>query len=223
MDDTPAPPPTPRWHDQPDVLRDLALCDLEQGEVRPTLIAFRDDDPLFVATVRPFPKGGYEQPLTELGVLALMLRATRVALSLSGRAWSTNDPIPPVADGHGDLRQHVLVIHLADASGPQLVRRTDIHPVRVDADGRHRLGEAISADDGVGRVVDMLALMVAPPADAVPSQRSPDVEVLRAALRCQSAGHQLAWGESVARRLNVGLAVLDALDAQATRSAGRAA
>src|SRR5687767_6035135 len=84
--------------------KDVALSD----EVRPCLAAFAGDEPLLVAWWRPFPKGGYADPLIELLALACPLGADRVAQSLAGRATSLDDPIAPVVAGVGDLRQRVV-------------------------------------------------------------------------------------------------------------------
>lgn len=183
---------TPLWTDQPQLLADLAAGDLEAGiDIRPTLIAFVADEPLFLATLRPFAKGGHHDPIMEVAALALGLGATRIALSLAGRAWSTRDPVPPVVEGVGDLRERVLVVHAADGEADPVACRSIVH--RLDGD---RLGAvACDTDEEVlGWVVELLRRVVADP--------MPDgADALQQATRCDALGHDMAWAEEGLRRL----------------------
>lgn len=109
--------PTDSWDTVADAIRAGAQVDLEAGAPGGLyLAAAAGADGLFLATSRPFPKGGYADPVIELGSLAVVLGADRVAIGVTGRAWSLDDPIPPVSD-EGDLRQRVLTTILADGHG----------------------------------------------------------------------------------------------------------
>lgn len=193
----PHPDQVPTWADQADLLADLALIDLADGQIRPTLSAFRDDDPLLLATLRPFPPAGYHDPIIEVGALAMALGADRLALSLSGRAWSTRDPIPPVLDDVGDLRQHVLVVHLVDGTCAPPSQHTVIRAVTR---GGRALADPLPESPGEGWVPRALACMVA--------ERDLQVrpaDIADQLLRCEALGHTFAWGP-------VGLAIVrDAL------------
>lgn len=106
-----------RWEDLDAFLMGEAAHDLEAGAemARPCLAAYRGEAPCFIAFLRDFEKGEYADPMIELLALAAPLDCDRLALAISGRAWSFDDPIPPVTDDV-DLRQRVLVIERADAS-----------------------------------------------------------------------------------------------------------
>lgn len=189
---------TPSWDDQHGWLAELAADDLTDGEgVRPTLVAFNTEGPLFLATLRPFTKGGHHDPLIEVGALAMAMGARRLSVSLLGRAWSTEDPIPPVLPGTGDLRQPVLVVHSVDTVVDPHRKRSTIWPIADD----NTLGEPLSADDGSGWVVDALSVMAS-------SQDSglnlPDI--VGQAARCEALGHELAWGEEGLRQLELAAA-----------------
>lgn len=105
------------WDDVVDILLDRALQDLRDGlPVTPTLVAHRGDEPRCAVGLRPFPPGGHDDALIEAASLVLALQPNRLALSLAGRAWSLRDPIPPVVEGVGDLRQRVVVVHVVDGA-----------------------------------------------------------------------------------------------------------
>jgi hypothetical protein len=77
------------------------------------VLAAAGDTVLLVAQSRPFDPGAYDGPIIELGALALGLGADRLAVAVTGRAWSIDDPIPPVS-GAGDMRQRVLMVSAVD-------------------------------------------------------------------------------------------------------------
>jgi hypothetical protein len=194
--------PAPRWHDQRDLLLDLAAADLRAGApVRPTLVAFAGDQPLFLATLRPFARGRHADAVVEVGALALGLRADRLALSLAGRAWSTEDPIPPVS-ADADLRQRVVVVHAVDAAGAEPSGTTTVVPYDVAADGAVALGPAVGDDAGQGWVP--VALMAMARAAALPDDRpDADDELGAQVLRCERLGHVLAWSRQVRPRVDL--------------------
>ena len=218
----------PVWGDQPAFLTDLAVADLEAGmAVRATLVAFRGEQPLVLATLRPFASGAHHDAIIEVAALAWSLRADRVALSLSGRAWSLEDPVPPVVEGVGDLRQRVVVVHVAEATpdrddgdarrggsrtsrggartsrgGSRISRgrsTTHLTPVDVHDDGEVTCGEVLVRDDGVGWVADALtALVTADP--PIGSAFVLGQEAEAQAERCTALGHTLAFPTAPAPR-----------------------
>ena len=214
-------PVQPHWDSQAALLTDLAVHDLEVGgEVLPTFVAFLDDQALFLATLRPFPAGGYQRPLIEVGAVAIGLGANRAMVSLSGRAWSTRDPIAPVSD-HGDLRQRVITLHSADASLTptvvlnrivpyELVPTGPAHEVVVDCGSpdcpeEHRLathgvvetGATMCEASGVGWIPEALGAMVTTP-DAGQGDDGDPVALAHQIKRCESLGHRFAWAGDVA-------------------------
>lgn len=188
--------PRPRWHDQRHFLIDLAVTDLAGGgEVRPTLVAFCGEQPLFLATLRPFDQGAHLDAIVEVGALAAGVGADRVALSLSGRAWSQADPIPPVLGPDCDLRQRVIVVHAADATSDDPMCTSTIVPFDVGPDGTVVLGEGIADQAGEGWVPRALVVMATsgPPAD--------EADVARQLVRCERLGHGLAWSLDLQTRV----------------------
>ncbi|MGI9017694.1 MAG: hypothetical protein ACR2HR_11435 [Euzebya sp.] len=185
---------TPLWEDQPPLLIDLAVTDLQAGgEVRPTLVAFHGDQPLFLATVRPFAKGHYHDPIIELGAVAHGFGANRLLLSLSGRAWSLHDPIAPVLDEGCDLRQRVIALNQVDASIQPVVVQTTIVPFEVDPDGEVTIGRTITVDDGQGWVHQALAAMA-----STAEVSDFDDSLARQVYRCEQLGHTIAWSRDLA-------------------------
>lgn len=188
--------PSPCWADQPHLLRDLAIADLEGGgDVLPSLIAFSGEQALFLATLRPFGKGGHREPIIEVGAVAVGLNADRLLLSLSGRAWSTVDPIPPVLGNGEDLRQRVITLHDADGTADPATVTTSVIPFDVDsATGRVTTGPPLVCTDGHGWVPRALSLMVV-------SDHQPEVSIdgIGAQIqRCERLGHRLAWSVDLA-------------------------
>lgn len=188
----------PQWDAQPGLLGDLALQDLtEIGEVRPTLVAFTGDDALFLATLRPFAKGAYHEPMIELGALAMAAGANRLACSFGGRAWSLQDPIPPVVrdlGDAGDLRQRVVLVHVVDASRSRLRSVHHVRPVR-GPDTALRLDEPQVHGEGTGWLADALAIF------AANGRARPDETLIEQVIRCERLGHSLAWGDVGLARL----------------------
>lgn len=193
-------PTAPRWADQPTLLLDLAINDLEQGiGILPSLIAFRGEEALVLATLRSFDKGSHHDPIIEVATLAAVLGADRLVVSLGGRAWSMDDPIPPVLPDGPDLRQPVVVIHQVDASvDPPLISST-IQPydlAEIADDLAVLRGTPVTVADGTGwvpRVLLTVATACQGPHD--------DTDLLTLASRCERLGHRLAWSPSVGARL----------------------
>ena len=105
-----------RWDDVVEDLLGFAEDDLRRdGEVSPVLLAFSGEDERLVAWLRPFPKGAYHHPIGELLAITVPLGADRYAAMFSGRAWSVDDPIPPVSED-ADLRQRVVTVTAVDGA-----------------------------------------------------------------------------------------------------------
>ena len=188
-----------QWADVGTFLLEEATADLgATGDIRPCMLAFDGERPLFAAFVRSFGRGGYADPLIELLALAGGLDADRLALSLGGRAWSFADPIPPVVDGLGDLRQRVLCTLTVDGGGATAVATSRIRPFTV-AGGRVSWGDEVVTDAGEGWTVEALQLAV--------QRRSLlrcDVgQARRQARRCVELGHLLALAPDVVADLGL--------------------
>jgi hypothetical protein len=187
-----------RWDDVEDLLvemagHDLAGCD----EVNPALAAWRGSNMCFLAFLRPFAKGAYRQPLIELLALAVPLGADRLALSMGARAWSLNDPIPPVS-ADGDLRQRILVIEAVDAAGGDPQRRTVVVPFEV-RETAVIWGPRASQEVSVGWLGEALCSAVGPAMRS--ALRSGDADIARQARRVVELGHDLYLDLDVAERL----------------------
>jgi hypothetical protein len=146
------------WSDREDFLRSAADNDLRHccDEVHPCLLAFRGDDPLFAGWLRPFAQGDIEWTLFELLTLGAALDADRLALSAAGRAWSQEDPIPPVVPGVGDLRQRVLALTTLDgADRAEPERSSMLVPFEQTADGPS-WGDPLRLGPGEGRIENLM-------------------------------------------------------------------
>lgn len=108
------------------------LAGLDAPDPAPHLLAYHGRELLTLVWLRPFAPAAYQGPLIEALALALPLGADRVSIALPGRAWSMDDPVPPVTDGV-DLRQRVLTqvtVDGHDRDPPHLA--TVLHPFQVD-------------------------------------------------------------------------------------------
>ncbi|MGH3666294.1 MAG: hypothetical protein ACRDU8_09470 [Egibacteraceae bacterium] len=175
-----------RWEDLEELLVAEASEDLrDSGEVRPALSAFRGDDLLFLAWLRPFATGAYADPLIELCALAMPLDADRLALSISGRVWSLDDPIPPVTEG-ADLRQRALVVHVVDGAGDTLQSHSAIHPYDL-SHGDVSWAEPRRLEGGDGWICGALEIAVRDRARL----RADAGEIRKQAARVDRLGHEL--------------------------------
>jgi hypothetical protein len=186
------------WEDVERFLRDSAEEDLtNRGEVASCFVAFRGEDPLLLAYLRPFPKGGYADPIIEVAALAAPLGADRMAVAMGARAWSLDDPIAPVAP-EGDLRQRVVVVHGVDGAGGAPRPFGTIWPYSEEG-GAVGWGPPLRSDDAEGWIPAALATMVG-------AARRIDVtaeDLARQAARCLWLGHDLRLAPSVEERLAV--------------------
>lgn len=149
------------WTDVDDLHRWLA--DLDAPDPAPHLAAYAGDELLVLVRLRPFAPGAYQGPLVEALALALPMGADRVSLALPGRAWSLDDPVPPVTAG-ADLRQRVLTQVTVDGhqSGHPDVRMA-LHPFCIDGatPGTGLQWEAsIDPGPGEGWIPDALATLI---------------------------------------------------------------
>lgn len=174
--------------------------DLEAaGEVRPCFVAFRADEPLLLAWLRPFEKGAYHLPMIELISLACPLGADRLGLSLSGRAWSRDDPIPPVVNGVGDLRRRVVAIEAVDGTEDPPVRSSLIAPFDL-VEGSVRWGADRLSLDGADGWTSSLMLQAVLHGEEIDGT---DEDIREQALRCVALGHLVAFDPAVVERLDL--------------------
>lgn len=184
-----------------ELLRAGADLDLRiDGEAIPRFIAAEGELPLVVADVRSFPKGGYHDPLIELMALAVPMGADRVAVGITGRVASLEDPIPPVVDGVGDLRQPVLVVELVD--GHRQPARASTVLVPFDLAGREvRWHAPFDPGPGEGWIPSALSLLV----DRRDEMEVRPGDVLEQAERCAMLGHALTFEAEAAVRFGLDL------------------
>ncbi|HVM19312.1 MAG TPA: hypothetical protein VM307_05060 [Egibacteraceae bacterium] len=185
------------WTDVADLLKQEAEQDLDDGvPVSPCLAAGLDEDIALMAFLRPFPKGEYVNPMIELLALAGALGADRLALSISGRAWSLEDPVPPVVDGVGDLRQRVVVIHTVSATAGGTEATSTLHPFNVH-DGVVVWGTPVTNTSGEGWLLESLRVCVEQRA----ALRTNPAKAVQQLERCRALGHLVALTPDTARRL----------------------
>jgi hypothetical protein len=190
---------TSRWADDTDRLLTLASCDLTEGlPPRPTLTAYAGDEGIAVVGLRPFGPGELLHPLIELAALLLPLGADRFGLAVPGRAWSLDDPIPPVVD-EVDLRATVLTVLRLDGHGRDEPRTEGtLFPYAVDASGTPAFGPALDVGWPEGPATDGLWTLVRGRAEVVCT--SPVATVVQFA-RCLLRGHQVVLAPEVADHL----------------------
>lgn len=192
---TPVPPPLTTWPHLERLHRWYA--ELDTPDPRPHLVAFAGDVALVLVGLRPFGPGEHRGPLVEALALALPLGADRVSVALPGRAWSLDDPVPPVAEG-ADLRQRVLTQVTVDATGAEPPRAwTRLHPFTVGAgDGGLLWDEAIDPGPGEGWIPDALHTLLAHRDDAV--LRASSRQLAAQLERLVDLGHEVLLPDHVA-------------------------
>ena len=208
-----------RWADVERVLAGLARRELDGRElapgsetVTPILMAFAGETLRFVAYVREFDKGAYHAALIELLALAAPLDADRLAFCGSGRAWSLDDPVPPVTED-ADLRQRVLWMELADGSHGRPRRSSVVLPYDLEPQHSGSAADAVAVFAaqrvvwGERRVMPAAQGWIGSALECAVSTavrrrlRAPDVEIARQAARVESLGHRLYLEGTVALRL----------------------
>jgi hypothetical protein len=175
-----------RWEETETFLLDEAARDLAAGApARPCIVAFVDDQPLMVAFLRDHAKGAYADPMIEVLTIAGGLGANRLMASFSARAWSWDDPIPPVLPGVGDLRQRVVTLHRVDGAGAPLSAEDIIVAYSV-VDGQVRWGRRLAQQSAQGWIPQVLRVMVEQ-RDELAAVSS--TEIAQQVLRCDRLGH----------------------------------
>jgi hypothetical protein len=191
------------WDELHDFLLGEAANDLEAYEqVRPCLVAFRGDEPLFLAWFRPCDEGRYEQALIELLAVSCPLGADRLALSVSARTWSDKDQVSAVTPGVADPRQRVVLIESVDASTDPPERGSLIVPFSLRG-GRVRWEEDRLSLEGADGWMSQALFLAATDPEAVSGD---DEEIRKQVLRCVARGHLLAFDPKLVERLDLGVA-----------------
>jgi hypothetical protein len=195
-------PPVSTWDEVPGYLLELAHRDLAVSpEPLPSVVAFAGDRPMAVGVLRPFDRGGAVPALIELLALLLPLGVDRLGLTLTGRAWSTEDPVPPVCDD-GDLRQPVLVLVTADASHGPCALTCELRAILPDAAAAEgwRLSEELSGDElPEAPLVDALRILLEHRDEL--EDGTTDQALLTQLGRILLLGHALALAPEPAERL----------------------
>jgi hypothetical protein len=156
-------PPLLSWRNVEPFLLDEATQDLATGVgPLPTVAAAIDDEVVALGTLRPFDDTGPVPALVEVLALLLPLGVNRVALRLSGRAWSTLDPIPPVSEA-GDLRARVLLLVQADGLSRPCRISSQLHELQPEPTAQGwTLGAAIAGteDQPVAPLLEALGILL---------------------------------------------------------------
>lgn len=189
------PTPLTRWHQLDDLHRWYA--ELDAPDPRPHLVAFAGDLAILLIGLRPFAPGAYQGPLVEALALALPLGADRVSVALPGRAWSLDDPVPPVTED-ADLRQRVLTQVTVDGHGrdtPEVA--TSLHPFHVAAPPDTGLVWQPTLDPGPGEgwIPEALVTLVAGRHRVADDVTADGLE--RQAVRLVRLGHELLTPQDV--------------------------
>jgi hypothetical protein len=181
------------WDDLEQLLLELATDDLlADGEICPSLAAYRGQAPLLLGFLRSFDKGAYHDAVVELLALAMPLGADRLVFTAGARAWSWNDPLPPVVPGVGDLRQRVLAITFADGAAEDVESVSALHPFDLTGGGV-RWGEVVR-ERGDGWLSQALTVAL-----EHRDELSTGIDEAREqARRCAALGHKLAFSPAVA-------------------------
>ena len=187
------------WDDVERLLLELATDDLQaDGEICPSLGAYRGQAPLLLGFLRPFAKGAYHDAVVELLALAIPLGADRLVFTAGGRVWSWDDPVPPVVPGVGDLRQRALTITFVDGSGDDVDRVSALHPFDL-TDGSVQWGDPIR-ERGESWLADAMTVALQRRSELSAGLR----ETRKQARRCVRLGHELAFSPDVADLLALG-------------------
>jgi len=176
------------WKTREELFLDEAGRDLEAGaDPRACLLACRGDELVLIASLRRFSKGDHAQALLEVLALAMPLRLDRLALSISARAWSLEDPIPPVLGDGEDLRQRVLVVVEAEAGGGGA--RSWLRPFD-HVEGLTTWGDRLDEPRPAGELASMIGLAV----EHADRLSASDDDLRAQAQRCLDLGHFLLAG-----------------------------
>lgn len=188
------------WDTATDRLLALATADLDDGlPPCPTLAAYAGEDGIALVGLRPFGAGELVGPLLELAALLLPLGADRFALALPGRAWSTEDPIPPVLD-EVDLRRTVLTLLRIDGHGPGEPRCAgSLYPYGRGADGVARFDEPTDVGWPEGEATGVLRGLLGSGRDRLAA--ADPSSIVHQFARCLLRGHHVVLAPDVAEHL----------------------
>jgi hypothetical protein len=98
----------------------------------------------------------------------------------------------------GDLRQRVVIVHVADAASEPVVRLA-VHPFDL-AGGCFRWGDVVTHAPAPGWISDMLRIFVV---DGPRKLRASRREIVRQLNRCGRLGHVVALAPPAAERLRI--------------------
>jgi hypothetical protein len=188
------------WDEVEELLLALADEELRRGydPAMACLVAFAGEDLRFLAFLRPFPRGAYHAPLIELLALAGPLGSDRLAFASTGRAWSLDDPIPPVTED-ADLRQRVLMIQLVDGTSGPPSHRSVVLPFDDGPDGAPVWGPRHEHEAVEGWIAEVLRVAVG--AELRARLPAGDAAVAAQARRCLALGHALYLAEDLEQRI----------------------
>lgn len=188
------------WKDVGALFRSCAESDLlAHGEVDPAIGAFDGEELQFLAWLRPFGKGHHGRPLLELSALAVLLGANRMVVSMGARAWSMDDPVPPVIED-ADLRQRVVAMTFVDGSDGGDRLWSELSPFDL-RDGEVVWQPTVHLDEGEGMVGELLRRSV-----VEARAQSQDAGAVRRQLRrVARRGHSVYLSEPLAHRLGEAL------------------
>jgi hypothetical protein len=192
-------PSAPSWSEAATTLLELADDDLALGaDPAPRLLAFEGGTGVAVVGLRPFGDDDGVQALVEVLALLLPLGADRVALALPGRAWSMDDPIPPVTDGV-DLRTRVLLVTTVDGCQRPAALTVALHPFESRGPDR-RWGPSVCPDDpGVSPIGHALRVLV--DGRGALTEGEDDLRLAARFGHVLLRGHEVALAPPAARRL----------------------
>lgn len=195
-------PPVSTWDEVPGYLLELAHRDLETAAAPlPSVVAFAGEEPTAIGVLRPFDDGGPVPALIELLALLLPLGVDRLALTLSGRAWSMADPVTPVCED-GDLRQQILVLVQADASTGSCTIDTELRailPQERPAAGWRLSAPLLDGELPEAPLVDALRILLDHRDDL--EEEASDAQLLTQLGRILLLGHALALAPEPTDRL----------------------
>ena len=201
------PPPICTWEDAEDLLIAGAETDLHAGYTPlPTIAAFVGDEVVAFGVLRPLDERGPVPALVEVLALLLPCGVDRVALLLPGRAWSLDDPIPPVCE-EGDLRPRVVVLVQADGVAAACRPRTRLLTIApVDGPGGWELTDAgVDTTEVEAPLVDALRILLDSRCEVAAD--TDNAELLAQLGRVLLLGHELALSPWLTDRLTLASAV----------------
>lgn len=184
------------WQQTEAFLLEHADTDLaELGQVQPCLVARRDAQQLLLAYLRPFDPGGCPDALSEVLTVAALLGADDLTLCLSGRAWSLQDPLPPVLPGAGDLRELIVLLSHVDRHSPGGRAHTTLHRIQGPR-GPVERAPAATLPGGQGPVLATLEHAVKPEVREALDHGADErlAAAARQTVRCLLLDHELALG-----------------------------